>query len=100
MNFERKKCYIVNVSWGQNKKFLKVFKTRYDAEQFFKYVMAGMEQSYPNSTMFSDMQRNKKWYLSPVDEKDVFVSLQSQDFISSALVISEYDNYMSSENED
>ena len=62
--------------------------------------MAEMEQSYPNSTMFSDMQRNKKWYLSPVDEKDVFISLQSQDFISSALAISEYDNYMSSENED
>ena len=95
-----KKCYIVNVSWGNNKKFSKVFKTRYDAEAFFNHVQEEIQESYPNYSIRKSKLHNKRWYFSPVGNEGVFVSLTPQEFVSSDLAISEYNNYMSSESED
>lgn len=100
MMYSLKKCYIVNVSWGENKKFSKVFKTRYDAETFFNHVQKEIQESYSRYPMHKSKLHNKRWYFSPVDNEDVFVSLTPQEFVSSSLAISEYNDYMASESED
>ena len=89
----RFKCFVVSVSWSENKKFQKVFKHRIYAENFFNYVKEEIKVNFLNSKFLDVNKKDQDWYFAPKEEKDVFVSLRCEFYASSDKAIKEYEDW-------